>query len=338
MRIAYLAFDATHATFADVLLNKLIMRGHEVVMFYVYTSAPLSPYLQYPCINERWNWFELGQLNKFNPDRILMFNGCKLWTHAARKFLEHRKDLLTIERGWLPQKNFNYLADGLAPYSFLEPLVGEVVRENRFPKLCEELKKAYVPKPVTDENLPDSFIFYPCQLDTDTSIIICAPDFKTNDSLIGYLKFKAPDIPLVVKNHPLEPNVNRKSAAFLYKGGASSLDLMAKAGLVVGNTSTCLCEALALGKSVVSFGDWIGRSAAFRWDVLKSGDLQSILKEKMDNSENPEENGTYSAANAIYRLQWDMLAPPEWVADLVEQHFREDRIRILRGLIDDKIY
>lgn len=344
MKIAYMPFSPQFTKYAETLL-RILMDKHDVRIFTTHALPPSDDpsYLQgFNITYGPWSWLDLKELYDFNPDLIIMWNGYAPWTYAAMKWLKKRYPMLHMERGWLPQKDHLYMADDLAPHSKFIMGLPEVIPTDH--SGIERLKQIYKPS-LTDHTLPEKFIFVPAQLDEDTSIVISSPLFKTCDSFIGALRHYIPDVPIIVKNHPVAPNKSRPPNVTVYDGPLSSLDLCAQATVVAGITSTVLTEALVYGKPVASFGYnvgmqshikgswcdhldnrceesvWSGRSPKQCRSKNRRGEEELFTKIRSICLEGAEVSVARPAEKTLSWLlgkQWRPEIPPQWLLDYIK--------------------
>lgn len=314
MKIAYLAFSPQFVLFIEGLVKGLIARGHDVQIFTTHHLPPGAPdeYLQHAPIHyEPWSWFEFDSFTKFDPDLVLIWNGYAPWTYAAMRWVKLSYKTLHIEKAWLPQSNHCYIATDLAAQC---PFIMNMPDDSPVdPAAIKRLKDFYKPAD-PDTSLPERFIFVPAQLDHDTSITISSDIYKTCDSFIGMLQRTIPDIPIVVKNHPLQQAKERPRGVIVYdwSGPLSSLDLAAQAAAVAGISSTVLVEALIHSKPTLS----VGRNVGSHSHIRSFATLKSALSNPAEYTPNYH---YYQTLSWLLTKQWDGQAVPEWVFELIER-------------------
>ena len=322
MKIAHLVFSPQLLQYTEGLLDQLITRGHTVGVFTTHKLPSNAPEEQKALVNkynvtyECWSWFDLKGIQAFAPDLILMWNGYAPWTYAAMKWFKDRYHMLYIERGWLPQKDYCYIADDLASHSsfIMDRPEGPIPLVN-----VDKLRALYKPR-YTDSALPERFIFVPAQLDEDTSITISSPIFKNCDSFLGALRHYIPNTPVIVKNHPLFQDKSRSDKITLYSGPLSSMDLAAQSTVVAGLTSTVLTEALIYEKPVASFGQNVGSPSHIHYPYNPETSFKTIKSILRGDLTWKPRVPYLETISWLLSKQWNRYDVPQWVSEYIESY------------------
>lgn len=241
-------YECAMSTIASALLRA----GHEVKAFYHGSDTPNNPAVTHG--NCDWCNFDLKELEAYNPDRVVMFNGYHPHRYAVTQHIRRRWKTLYMEHGWLPQRDFFYIdteATGGRSAIAAAPLTRGPAE--RIAETMAMLKKVYAYRPLP-HGFPKDYILVPLQLGEDTSIVLDSPYFKTMSTLMGFVRQNFPDIKVVVKKHPFD-KIDHNSCGTIQADPAMRFnDLVQNARAVVGINSTTLIEALVHGKPVATLG------------------------------------------------------------------------------------
>jgi hypothetical protein len=96
-------------------------------------------------------------------------------------------------------------------------------------------------------------VLAPLQIENDTQILYFSP-YRKMEEFIADVEAMYPTGRIIARPHP-KSTANRSFRRAEVDGSGDFLDAAAKAGVVVGITSTCLYEAGILGAPVVALGD-----------------------------------------------------------------------------------
>jgi capsule polysaccharide export protein KpsC/LpsZ len=96
-------------------------------------------------------------------------------------------------------------------------------------------------------------VLAPLQIENDTQILYFSP-YRNMEEFIADVEAMYPTGRIIARPHPRSPT-KRSFRRAEVDGSGDFLDTAAKAGVVVGITSTCLYEAGILGVPVVALGD-----------------------------------------------------------------------------------
>ena len=299
-------------------------RGHDVRVFHTIPGVlkgttyvtPPGQWDGFDVCYDKWDFLELDVLHAFNPDVVIIWNGSAPWSIPSVDILKSRYKTVHLELGWLPQKTQYYIANDLAPHtSFIMGVPDDYpVNEEGIKALKEMYKPRYL-----DLSLPEKFIFFPAQLDHDTSILRSSPHYKSCEVFLNDLRDNIKDVPIVVKPHPFDKHRKWPEGTNLYQGVLSAMEIVNQASLVIGINSTVLTEALIHGKPVFS----CGYNVAMRSHIsgLYFSDKryffeharQVCLSGEFTPPRNPEQTLSW-----LLTKQWTNNAPPVWVYEYVE--------------------
>lgn len=250
--ITFLAYEYNFGAVASLLAD----HGHEVMAFYDSQDAPRDKRIRFaPCC---WTGTGITPLVRFDPDKVLVFNGSHPQRYAATRLFETKWPVIYAENGWLPQADNIYLdPEGVNSRSsiFKNPYLPRRSPEfiSEVKSTVAELKKLFVPNPLADE-MPKDYILVPLQLEQDTSIVQDSPYFKSMRSFVQYILWHFCDHPIVIKPHPKDHTEWKFDNVLVADKKISMNDLVPGAKLVVGINSTSLIEALVHYKPVAALG------------------------------------------------------------------------------------
>jgi hypothetical protein len=205
--------------------------------------------------------------------------------------------------GWLPQPNHLYFLDDAAAASSIA--TAPYVPGQLSPQDIENVALAtnLYRSRLRPRCLPEKYIFVPMQLEYDTVIRHFSPHFKLMNKFLAFLLVTSP-LPIVVKNHPKQPNIVRPPGCVVVPSSIPAMDLTAYAEAVVGINSTVLTEALAQYKKVIQFGGTPGQLAM----IDGSRFLGRGLSAAMEQPAIPREEINYRLA-LLLRNQFDTSKP-----------------------------
>lgn len=309
MRIALLTFNnpVFKNSFSGVA-DYFIQKGHTVGTFYHPDhERPENKLIHhYPC---RWWEFELHSLEQWKPDRILIFNGSFVWCNAATQEIKRRWKTYYAELAWLPQKNQIYIdPEGPGGRSALcrRSLDTHQASVQELKVLKDSLERLY-PKTTYVRNLPKNFILVPLQIEADTSILHDSPWFKTNHSLVGFVRSRFPNEKIVVKPHPLGGNYSFQGVTVLDKS-VSIRDILPHAKAVIGINSTTLIEALVHYKPVACLGVNVACNKGVFWEGKDAFlNPEGVLKF------HPSHERVDRCLHLLKSLQFPASHPPAWL-------------------------
>jgi hypothetical protein len=233
------------------LARALLDRGDQVMACYDSTLSPTNSRVQFNRC--RWTGFEFGDLEAFEPDRVVIFNSRQDAALAASLELKRKypRKVLHAELGWLPQKDNIYLDwEGNGGWSRLSKAGAYNIDDSAL----DALRELYVPE-VIPSTVPKDFILVPLQLEKDTSILHDSQRIKTMFSLVGFVKKNFGDYPIIVRTHPICKTAFGFDGVTTISDGISTRALSAHARAIVGINSTSLIEALIYSKPVLALGE-----------------------------------------------------------------------------------
>ena len=299
MRIAFICFDNIRFTFLKGLYNLFKEQGHDVRAFYEHNVEQGHTLC-------RWLNFKLDPIIAFKPDRIIFFNGFAQQSLAATAYISKRWPTYYVEQAWLPQKDNIYIDKiGLGGRSSLAGRDLSVSSEDTL-SVVQKLRELYTPG--IDPGLGE-YILVPLQLETDTSILLDSPHFKTMESLVDFVVCKFFDNKVIVKAHPRAkktfdlPNI-------ITDIDVNTLSYYAKA--IVGINSTSLIEALVHEKPIVSMGRGVLSSSK-----VFVGIEQGLKNPRIVLGYVPDKAAIHNALYNLYSSQFNKHNPPVSVVNKV---------------------
>lgn len=234
------------------IARELLRRDQEVVAFYRDETPPNNPEMSHR--NCDWCNFDLEPLEEFNPDRVVMFNGSHAWRHGATRYIAQRWRTVYMEHGWLPQRDFFYI-DPVATggRSAIAKARLKPGSDERVAETVKKLKDYYKYRPLP-VGFPKDYVLVPLQLNGDTSVMLDSPYIKTMSTLMGFIRKHFPDIPILLKRHPLDRSNHDNCGAIEARPDVRFNDLVQNARAIIGINSTTLIEALIHGKPIATLG------------------------------------------------------------------------------------
>jgi capsule polysaccharide export protein KpsC/LpsZ len=214
----------------------------------------------------------------------VIWNGLQYGGPLATRMCRRRGiPVCYIEWGLLPQKgSFNVDPCGLCGDSILARDVSWVTKADmeRLYQVRADLQKKY---PIENGD----HVLAPLQIENDTQILYFST-YRVMEEFIQDVEAMYPTERIIARPHP-KSSAARSFARAEVDGSGDFLAAAAKAGVVVGITSTCLYEAGILGVPVVALGDHplrqqpkhlhervLAGALALRIDRA-TGDLASVL-------------------------------------------------------------
>ena len=306
------------------LCRGLKERGHEVRVFHttpdmLKESTIVTPPGQWDGFDvcyTRWDYLELDSLYDFDPDVVVMWNGSAPWSKDSTEVIRSLFKTVHLEFGWIPQKDHYYIANDLAPHASFIMDVPEDYPINE--AAIKALRELYKPRYV-DLSLPEKFILFPAQLDSDSSILRSSPYYKSSEVFLNDLREYVKNVPIVIKIHPFDRCRKWPEGTHLYDGVLSAMELVSQASVVIGINSTVLAEALVHNKPVFSYG----YNVAMRSHI--SGLSYSDKKEFFEYAEHVCLGGEYTPPHNpeqtlswLLTKQWPYNAPTDGVFEYVE--------------------
>lgn len=231
------------------LYKKLKEEGHNVVKVFQLGGEPGEDEF---CL--QWLFFDFSFIEKFKPERIIIFNGFAKESFAATSYLKTQYKTFFCERGWLPQADNIYIDQiGLGARSSiaLRDLSFSRVNSRQVENAVNELRESFYQGP--DLSHLGDFILVPLQLDHDTSIVLDSPYFKTMTSLMFFVSKIFQGQKIAVTPHPKNKEVPI-APGLTVVDEFKTIDLARYAKAVIGINSTTLIESLVHYKPVAMLG------------------------------------------------------------------------------------
>lgn len=318
------------------IADKLLKEGHTVtVMPALPTKIKGGRYNVRQC---NWHFFDFSMIDRYKPDRILIWNGHHSPFNAAVLALKDKYNLLHVELAWMSQKEYIYIDHNIGGSSSIAKGFVPVDKfTERHKKYLEMFKQKY--KVVSSgEKLPEDFILVPLQLEADTSIVLDSPYFKTMDSLIGYVIHNSGNYNIVVKPHPKDVRDNAVFNKFqslqrlsldntkvVDSLNISMNELAAKAKLIVGINSTSLIESLVHYTPVINFGRNVIMPNPHPIDALNTKDY---IKSAADNAKGFTDADKHLVDNKLLYLhanQVSIVDPQPWAMSKILNYDEKPR-------------
>lgn len=266
MKVLCLAISRAYFLTSATAYSKAMAAEHEVYSCYPEKEAPNIPKLagHIPC---NWDEFNFDPIRNLNPDVIVAGNPRANWNRAPMMLLRmHGFPMVFAEYGWLPQSNHFYLDPvGLGNESILnrmqffdekESLDIHFDSEEAVPML-HSLQLGYYQQRGKLKDIPEDYIFVPYQWEWDSSILFDSSYFKSMDHLAAFVASSFPELPIVVKTHPLDRDREQKCRLpnIVYADpDTDPIALIQQSRAVFGINSTLLIEALVCEKPVAALG------------------------------------------------------------------------------------
>lgn len=260
-----------------------------------------------------WDWtdFFLGPIEKFKPTSVIIWNGLADQSVSATNYIRRRYNTAIIEMGWLPQRGNMYCLSDAGGFSGLKRVPftpGALTPDDK--TAVENIKLRYATG-AAPSGLPGKFIFVPMQLEHDTVIKHMSPHFKLMNKFLAYLLSVSP-IPVVVKNHPKEPSVERPRGVVMADSNLPAHVLAKYSEAVVGINSTVLVESIIQHKRIVFHGDNVGEAVMLDGREYYNRPFKNILEAPLPSAEEFD----FRLA-LLLRNQYDFANPPGWVVQRV---------------------
>lgn len=208
--------------------------------------------LRYECIPRGTSMFTAA--NKIKTAAfVIIWNGMQFESPLCAALCERRGiPHCFVEQGLLPQKeSFSVDLTGFCGRSFLNRPLGWVNDQDRA-RLASERATLQAQHPISDEG----FVLVPLQVENDSQVLYYSP-FPYMQDAIETIERMYPGVPIVFRPHPKRS----ASAPKLLSGrsrveyGGTFMEWACRASAVVGLNSTCLMEAVVLGKPVNALAD-----------------------------------------------------------------------------------
>jgi hypothetical protein len=306
------------------LCRALKERGHDVKAFHtelppeVRTAEPppANHWDGFDVWYGRWDLMDLDAVHEFAPDILLIWNGTAPWSVESVDHLKTMYRAVHIEFAWLPQRGNYQISDALAPHSRFIMNVPEDYPVNEAG--IAALKEYYQPKGF-DPGLPERFILFPAQINSDTSIIRSSPFYKSCVAFLADLTKHITKVPIIVKPHPHDRWAKWPEGTLVYKGALSALDLVRQSSAVVGINSTVLTEALVHDKPVFSFGYNVAMRS--HTSGVENLDHEAVFRRAQEvclgDSYTPPKPANQTLSWLLSK-QWPHMNPPSWVCEYIE--------------------
>jgi capsule polysaccharide export protein KpsC/LpsZ len=220
-----------------------------------------------------------------NASLAVIWNGLQAGASLATRLCRRRSiPTCYMEWGLLPQRaTFCVDPSGFCADSILARDVSWVTDEDMdyLYQVRAELQERY---PLDSEG----HVLAILQIENDTQVLYFSP-YRNMEEFIAHIEAMYPTGRIIARPHPKSPTRRQFERADVAPGG-DYLEEAARAGVVVGITSTCLYEAAILGVPVVALGDHplrlqpkhlhervLAGALALRMD-RQSGDLAVVLE------------------------------------------------------------
>lgn len=185
-----------------------------------------------------------------NASMAVIWNGLQAGTSLATRLCRRRSiPTCYVEWGLLPQETtFCVDPTGFCADSILARDVSWVTDE--------DLDYLYQVRAELQERYPlesDGHVLAVLQIENDTQVLYFSP-YRNMDEFIAHVETIYPEGRIVARPHP-KSTAKRSFRRAEIESSGDFLEAAARAGVVVGITSTCLYEAAILGVPTVALGD-----------------------------------------------------------------------------------
>lgn len=306
MRIAFLTTDRMLFNKRMKPLADLLSETHDTVVYWFLSPEDGYSVAGHKSVQCNWPEFDIGSLMDFKPQLIIVWNGHFPGMNAVFHWLKRRFPVAVMENGWYPQKEYSYLSNDLAQISAIRdvPFEKGAALQDHHQEALVEARGRYDTHLPLGIKLPRSYIFVPMQLELDTQILITSNEFKTMDSLLGFVRIESGGLPILVRNHPVQPEKVRPSYVTNMTDRCASLPLAIRARKVIGINSTVLAESMLFQRLTIALADHVAQQAiSCDW-----GEDRASWKEAYD----------FRSLVLIYN-QWDYKNPPGWLIDKINR-------------------
>jgi capsule polysaccharide export protein KpsC/LpsZ len=193
--------------------------------------------------------FETASIIK-HSSMVVIWNGLQYGAPLVRRLCERRGiPVCYFEWGLLPQSaKFSIDLRGFCGDSMLAGDLSWVTHA--------DMDKLYETRSQLQNRHPTqhgSHILIPLQIENDTQVLYFSP-YRNMQDFVADVVVMYPNAKVVVRPHPKSTSQSVFDGVQTEKRG-SFLEAAARAGLVIGLTSTCLFEAAILGVPVIALGD-----------------------------------------------------------------------------------
>lgn len=299
----------------QALAEMLVSGGHKVHVFINREDSTDGGVV--PITISYWHHFKFEDIDKFNPDLVVTWNGYFPEIYAATVGLRRKYRIAVIEMGWLPQLTHSYILPDLAQTSPLAavPYQMGIASKEKNQELLDRARKPYDdPLPPTVK-LPRRYAFLPMQMEYDTQIIFTSPIFKTMNSFIYFALTQTGGVPIVVRNHPREMEPERPKLVKDFTHTSPSFPLMVRADAVIGINSTMLSEAVLFVKPVYIYGQHVCKQVSHFFPLEEFPNWKPGM---VENCPEYKDKCEYRSL-VLLANQYKNLNPEGWVIDsLVE--------------------
>lgn len=234
------------------IYKELKESGHDVVKVYQVGGEPGRDEVPLD-----WTYFDFSFIEKFKPERIVIFNGFAKESSGATAYLRAHYKTFFCERGWLPQIDNIYI-DGMGLGARSSLALTDLSHTKAAPrKVQSTIEELYETHYKTDGH-PElgEYVLLPLQLDHDTSITLDSPYFKTMSSLMFFVGKIFPNERIIVTPHPRNADVAIAPGMEVHPG-LKTVNLAKTAKAVIGINSTSMIESLIHYKTIGMLGNSI---------------------------------------------------------------------------------
>lgn len=270
-----------------------------------------------------WPDFDWQPIHDFNPRLVLTWNGYHQWCAEAWKTIPWMK--ATAEGAWFWRDRYTYLNkvpaqhEHFSEYLSFDCVVPEVPFE-AYEKL-DEIKSLY---PAQSSDYAGCIIV-PMQCEGDTAITEFSKVFKTNRSLIRFLRTRFPKEKIIAFRHPLDLDRGKIPEADGLVEDRRIMRFVAAAKAVVGINSTVLVESFLFTNKVVNLGYIPG----FKPIPIKNLKSSSFYSRRGSS--------TWWVLAHLLCQQWDRTNPPRWIVDKIQDHQGKNSVNFERSFRTDEI-
>jgi hypothetical protein len=329
--IVFIAYDEIRAEFFGGLIKKL--RDHKseptVRCFVQHLSGKNLDYIERDAfLNLEKGAFGPIAMNEI--DTIILFNGRAVGTAHSTQILRKmfpEAQMLFMEQGWFPQRGNVYLAEKTVGADAIPLKAQQSLRADEIKRMILDLPFYKKIKELENPFPGKKYIFFPMQIENDTSIIYDSPYYKDNLSAYHNLETLAQKTgsELLWSPHPKDSNLSRYDHLLekasnetrevlerLHSDPWGSYAAMLHAEVVAGINSTLLIEALAFDKKVFALGQNIVSSAGCYFLGLPH-DHEKTMDE---HHKNKMQNASIALA-MLMRCQFDKNNPTDIIVDSI---------------------
>ena len=188
-----------------------------------------------------------------DAERVFIWNGAEPGCAWVKRVCQaHGTPFVIAENGLLPQKGYWHLDPHgiIGDSSLCGPL--DWVTDQMLAAADRHIERHFAARrwKYTGDG---GYILVPLQLEADTSIYLHS-EHKTMQELVDAVRQMYPNSPIVVRPHPVNPDVKIAGQNVTVRSDCSTLELAQHAKHIVGLTSTVLYETAALGAPTTALG------------------------------------------------------------------------------------